>query len=323
MKHILCSSLVFLAVACQPEPKYQNLVDTPYATGGSNAWTATWSLFFEDDPLSFPNKEPQYKKFSPTDLQGEFAAVWLGHASVLVKMGPYLILTDPVFSERLSPVPYTGPKRFNPLSIEVKDLPLIDAVVISHDHGDHLDTNTIKLLKDKVKMFYVPLDVMPYLLEWGVPLEKIKELGWWQSMKQEELEITCTPARHFSGRGLWAYNQTLWAGWAFKYKNKRFFFGGDTGMFPNFTEIGERLGPFDLTLMPIGAYDIYWAGIHLTPEEAVQAHKMVNGKVLLPIHWGTYDLSRHAWDEPIKRFRDAVKGVDHVTPLPGEVVNLP
>lgn len=322
MLHLLVSSLLFLAFSCQPVPKYQNLVDTPYATGGSNAWSATWALFFQDDPLSFPDMEVPYKKLNLAEL-GEFGAVWLGHATVLLKLGPHYVLTDPVFSERLSPVSFAGPKRFHPLPITIDELPMIDAVVISHDHQDHLDQKTIELLIPKVKMFYVPMDVPQFLLDWGVPQEKIAEMAWWQTIKDGELAITCTPARHFSGRGLLAYNQTLWSGWAFDYHAKKVFFGGDTGLFPAFSEIGERLGPFDISLMPIGAYDVYWAGIHMTPEEAVEAHKMVKGNLLLPIHWGTFDLSRHSWDEPIKRLKAAASGLNYVSPLPGEIVAFP
>ena len=324
MVRFICLSFILLVQACQPVPKYHNLVDTPYATGGSNAWSATWALFFQDDPKSFPDHELPIKKFHPSDLKGDFEAVWIGHATVLVKLGPYLVLTDPVFSERLSPVSWFGPKRFNKLPLNLDELPEIDAVVISHDHQDHLDAKTIEILKNKTKMFYVPLDVMQFLLDWGVPQEKITEMGWWQSKKQGDLEIICTPARHFSGRGIVAYNQTLWSSWVFKYKNRRAFFAGDTGLFPGFKEIGERLGPFDVSLMPIGAYDIYWAGIHMTPEEAVAAHKMLNAKLIIPIHWGTFDLSRHAWDEPIHRFKDEVlkEKIKFFIPLPGEIVHI-
>lgn len=324
MVRILCLSFIALAASCQPKPKYYNLVDTPYATGGSNAWSATWALFFEDHPRSFPDHELPIKEINPNDLSGELSVAWIGHSTVLLKLGDKLILTDPNFGSRSSPFSWIGPKRFSKLPLSLDGIPEIDAVVISHDHQDHLDEATIRLLTPKTKMFYVPLDVGSYLLEWDVPKEKIREMNWWDQIKEGELEIICAPSRHFSGRGVLAYNQTLWASWAFKFNQTRVYFSGDTGIFPVFKEIGQRLGPFDLTLLPIGAYDIYWAGIHMTPEEAVEAHMMIDGKMIIPIHWGTFDLSRHAWDEPIIRFKEAAtKGnLNFHVPLPGEIVQI-
>lgn len=314
--------LLLLLWACHPKEKYHNLIDTPYATGGLNAWSATWALFFQDDPRSFPDHELPWKKFQLPELSSDAGVVWLGHNSVLIKLGSHYVLTDPMFAERSSPYAFVGPRRFHPLPVDPKALPVLDAVVVSHDHQDHFDEQTVRDLEPRVKGFYVPLDVGQYLRDWGVPEAKIHEMNWWQTAQIGDLTITCAPSRHFSGRTLFSHNLTLWASWALDWRGRKIFFGGDTGFFPQFKEIGERLGPFELTLMPIGAYDVYWAGIHVTPEEALAAHQLVRGRRMLPIHWGTFDLSRHAWDEPIIRVKKAAKSGELVTPLPGEAVNL-
>lgn len=322
MNALLLSILLLAVVGCRPDPKFHNLIETPYATGGTNVWSATWALFFEDDPRSFPDLELPWRRFHPRDFTQDLAVVWLGHNSVLLKLGAHYVLTDPMFAERSSPYSFIGPKRFHPLPVNPQDLPVIDAVVVSHDHQDHFDESTVRALAPRVRGFYVPLEVGQYLREWGIPQEKIFELNWWETKTVGELKITCTPSRHISGRTLFANDLTLWASWAFEWRGRRIFFGGDTGFLPQFKEIGERLGPFELTLMPIGAYDEYWAGIHMTPEESLQAHALVRGQKFLPIHWGTFDLSRHAWDEPLLRLKRAAGDVPLVLPIPGEVINL-
>jgi L-ascorbate metabolism protein UlaG (beta-lactamase superfamily) len=249
-------------------------------------------------------------------LQPGLSFNWLGHASVLLHFQGRYYLTDPVFSERVSPFAWMGPKRFFPSPIAAAALPPLEAILISHDHYDHLDHLTIKALKDKTKHFVVPLGVRPTLEYWGVAADKITELDWGEHTQASDFTVTAVPARHFSGRGM-ARNNTLWCAYALHHPELRVFFGGDSGYFPQYAEVGEQYGPFDLTLMPIGAYDEAWADIHLNPEEALIAHKQLRGQYFFPTHWGTYDLALHSWHEPIERLRAAANGLPLLTSAPG------
>ena len=226
---------------------------------------------------------------------------WLGHSTCLIEMDGQIILTDPMFSDRASPFPFLGPKRFDiDMPLKIQDLPKVDIVLISHDHYDHLDYPSIKALIDKTSMFYVPLGVAAHLERWGVPQYKIVELDWWDEHTNGAVKLTATPARHFSGRWL-ARNNTLWASWVIQNEQHRVFFGGDSGYFDGFKQIGEKYGPFDITMLESGAYNEAWSEIHMMPEETVKSHLDLQGKVLLPIHWGQFNLSMHAWTEPIER----------------------
>jgi L-ascorbate metabolism protein UlaG (beta-lactamase superfamily) len=249
---------------------------------------------------------------------------WLGHSTLLLAVGGQRILIDPVWSERASPFSWAGPSRFHAPPLALADLPTLDAVVISHDHYDHLDHRTIQALSERVPRFIVPLGVGAHLEEWGVDPARIIELDWWQETALGELTITATPARHFSGRTVTRRDEdaTLWAGWVFAGATHRVYYSGDTSLFPELVEIGERLGPFDLTLIESGAYDAMWADVHLGPEQAVLAHQLVRGGLLVPVHWGTFDLALHAWTEPVERLLAAADsaGVRVVVPRPGESV---
>jgi len=253
-------------------------------------------------------------------------ATWMGHASVLVELEGKRILTDPVWSDVIGPTSWLGPERFQGLPIALADLPTLDAVVISHDHYDHLDAPTITALATTGVHFYVPLGVGVHLRSWDVPDAQITELDWWETAPIDDgtVSLVCTPARHFSGRGPFDRNETLWASWAFVGDTHRVYFGGDTGMFEGFEAIGEAYGPFDLTLLPIGAYDPAWTAVHLNPEEAVQAHLAVRGGVLMPIHWGTFQLAMHTWNEPPARLAVAAdeQAVTVVWPRAGQPVAL-
>ena len=247
---------------------------------------------------------------------------WLGHSSVLVEIDDYRVLTDPVWSERASPFTFAGPKRFFAPPLPIDQLPDLDVVVISHDHFDHLDKQTIIALKDRVPLFAVPLGVGAHLESWGVDPAKIAEADWWGDIKVGELILTATPARHFSGRSLTSVYQdkTLWSGWSIAGPKHRVYYSGDTAMFPGFTEIGQRLGPFDLTMIEVGAYNAMWPDVHIGPEQAIEAHRMVRGKRMLPVHWGTFDLADHNWTEPAERVIAAAEkaDVEVVIPKPGQ-----
>lgn len=249
---------------------------------------------------------------------------WFGHSSLLVELEQERFLLDPVWGARCSPLSFAGPQRFHAPPLALEDLPQISAVVISHDHYDHLDHPTIVALNERGARFIVPLGVGSHLEYWGVPLDRITELEWWQSTAVGAVNVTATPARHFSGRSLVMADKdkTLWAGWALLGTTQRAFYSGDTAMFPEFERIGERLGPFDATMIEVGAYNQLWADVHLGPEQAVRAHQMVRGKVMFPVHWGTFDLAVHAWTEPMERVLVAAQaaGVQVVTPHLGESI---
>ena len=225
----------------------------------------------------------------------------LGHSTVLLKLRGEYFLTDPVFAERASPVQWAGPQRFHQPPIRLEDLPPLKAMILSHNHYDHLDHMTIKVLKDKAEHFITPLGVGDTLIEWGVPAAKVQQLNWWQSTDIHGIRFVATPAQHFSGRTLRDGNQTLWASWVILDGEQRIFFSGDTGYHDGFKLIGEQYGPFDLTLMETGAYNVDWPDVHMQPEESLQAHIDLRGKWLLPIHNGTFDLAMHAWHEPFDR----------------------
>ncbi len=244
----------------------------------------------------------------------------LGHSTVLLKLRGRFWLTDPVFSRRAFPVQWAGPSRFHAPPIALDALPPIAAVILSHDHYDHLDHDTVTALAAKTEHFLAPLGVGDHLVRWGIDPAKVRQLDWWQSVELHGVRFTATPARHFSGRGLGDANHSLWAAWAIDDGTRKLFFGGDSGYFDGFRTIGERLGPFDVTLLDCGAYDARWAEVHMHPQEVVQAHRDLRGRWLLPIHNGTFDLGLHPWKEPLERITDLGRrtGVRVATPAIGE-----
>lgn len=249
-------------------------------------------------------------------------ATWIGWASVLVEIDGRVVLTDPVWSERCSPSTLIGPKRFHAPPVSLEELPRVDVVVISHDHYDHLDMSAVRTLAAKGAHFAVPLGIGAHLERWNVPAAQIHELDWRESVALNGLTLTATPSRHYSGRNPRYANETLWASWVIAGPRHRVFFSGDSGYTKHFADIGAKHGPFDLTLIKIGASDPTWAEIHMTPEEAVRTHQDVRGRVLLPIHWATFNLGFHAWRDPPDRALAAARkaGVQIVIPRPGEFV---
>lgn len=249
-------------------------------------------------------------------------ATWIGWSSVLVEIDGRTVLTDPVWSERCSPSTIAGPRRLHAPPIALEELPHVDVVVISHDHYDHLDEPTVRTLAARGTHFAVPLGIGAHLERWNVPAAQIHELDWNETYQSNELSVTATQARHYSGRNPLLANKTLWSSWAIRGPRHRVFFSGDTGYSTAFAKIGAQYGPFDLTLIKVGASDPSWSQIHMTPEEAVQTHRDVRGAVMLPVHWATFNLAFHAWREPADRTLAAAskEGVKIVVPWPGEFV---
>lgn len=245
---------------------------------------------------------------------------WVGHSSLLIEIDGIRILTDPVWSQRVSFSQAFGPKRFFQPPIALEDLPELDAVIVSHDHYDHMDKATIKFFADKPIPFITPLGVCKYLEDWGILKNYINEVDWGDSIMIGNCNITATPSRHFSGRGIINRNETLWASFVIKGPQHNIFFGADSGWFPGFAEIGEAFGPFDLTMLEIGAYGKYWPDIHMGPDNATNAHLALKGNVMMPLHWATFSLAPHAWYEPGERLVNFAKekNIKLFMPEPGK-----
>jgi len=249
-------------------------------------------------------------------------ATWLGHSTVLIEIDGLRVLTDPVWGPRASPSRLAGPKRFHPVPVPLRALPPIDVVLVSHDHYDHLDYPTIRELARSDVPFVTSLGVGAHLEAWGVAPGRITELDWWEShrLPNAELEITAAPSQHFSGRGLKDRNATLWSSLVIRTPRHAVFFSGDTGLTGEYATIRERLGPFDLVMLEVGAFHPSWGDIHLGPDNALKAHALLGGGTFLPIHWGTFSLALHAWDEPAETLLalGERQGVPLVMPRLGE-----
>jgi L-ascorbate metabolism protein UlaG (beta-lactamase superfamily) len=254
-----------------------------------------------------------------SDTPQELQIAWLGHSSTILDIDGIRLLIDPVF-DSASPIPFIV-NRFQPSPIKREDLPRLDAIIISHDHYDHLEMKTIKHLISRVPLFIVPLGVGAHLEKWGCQPEQIVELDWWQSYIVNSVEITATPSRHFSGRGFNDRFKTLWASFVFKGPKHNVFYSGDGGFDDRFKEIGTRFGPFDLTMIEIGAWNTAWPDVHMFPEQSIKAHMQLHGKYMLPVHWAAYDLSFHNWDDPIllaSKFAEE-NNVELLIPKMGEI----
>ena len=243
---------------------------------------------------------------------------WYGHSALRLETGGRTILLDPMLGEWVAPVPFLGHrfpyKDYNP----TRDFDVIDLIVYSHDHYDHLDYDTLMAVKDRTRAFLCPLGLGAHLVAWGIPRHKITELDWWQAAELAGCRFTATPARHFSGRSPGTRNKSLWAGFAIETLHHRIFFGGDSGYGRHFRQIGDRLGPFDLTMLDSGQYHARWKNVHMQPEEALRAHQDLRGRVLLPIHWGAFSLSDHAWFDPAERIMDADESECVISPMVGQ-----
>ena len=312
-----------------PSPKIQD-VDPPRDSrfrgkaptpSFSELAAATWEFLFTRNnrtpDVSLPRERVDLAHFQSSG-DNQLNVTWLGHSSLMLNIDGFKILMDPVFQKRVS---ILGPTRFNgEVPVDLERLPVLDAIIISHDHYDHLNKYSLRQLQSKTRQFIVPLRVGDRLADWGIPREKIVELDWWEEMYLDgKLRIAATPAQHFSGRGLTDRNKTLWASWVVTGPHHNIFFSGDSGYFEGFKQIGRKYGPFDMTFLECGAYNEAWHPVHMFPEETVQAHLDLGGGLLHPIHWATFNLSLHAWYEPMERLAAAAEkaGIQAVTPIVG------
>ena len=286
---------------------------------------------FANHPRTSPAGEIPVVAIEAQQLEGPptsgLRMAWLGHAGVLIEIDGMRLLADPALSKRASPFSFAGPKRFHPSPINLPNLGGVDAVIITHNHYDHLDEATVRHLGKQGTRFYVPLANKAQLLAWDVPEKQITELDWWEEVTLGALRIIATPSRHYSNRGTFDYKKTLWSSWSIIGPRHRVFISGDSGYSEAFSEIGARLGPFDATVIKVGSYGPgdSWHDIHMTPEEAVQVHIDVKGGQMLPVHWGTFNLAYHPWDEPIIRTLASAnqKNVTLITPKVGQFVPIP
>jgi L-ascorbate metabolism protein UlaG (beta-lactamase superfamily) len=283
-------------------------------------------MFQAQDTATVPSQDlPMIKIDKPSinSKDGITQVYWFGHSSLFIQIEGKNILLDPVFSMRAAPFSWIGPKRFSSsLPISLENLPEIDAVVISHDHYDHLDYEAILKLKDKTKMFFTPLGVGIHLKRWGVDENKIIELDWWQEINTGDLKFIATPALHTSGRKPNTTASTLWASWVIKSKTESIFFSGDGGYEEHFKAIGEKFGPFNIAFMECGQYNEMWPKLHMFPEQTIQASIDIQAKLVLPIHWGAFTISEHSWTDPIERFTKAAnkKNIPVIIPKIGEAI---
>jgi L-ascorbate metabolism protein UlaG (beta-lactamase superfamily) len=305
--------------------RFRNVKPRP-AEGFGKTLRIMWNMLFRKPSGTVPTGKLPVDVLTREQLDAapDRSLYRLGHSTMLLKLRGEFWLTDPVFAERASPFRRLGPKRFHAPPIALDDLPPLRGVILSHDHYDHLDRDTVLALAATTGVFLTPLGVGDRLIEWGIDAKKVRQFDWWQSAEIDGLSFIATPAQHFSGRSLFDSNSTLWASWVIVDDGLRLFFSGDTGYFDGFKLIGERLGPFDVTLVETGAYDAQWPYVHMQPEETVQAHVDLRGQWLVPIHNGTFDLAMHRWHEPFERVVGlaAARGITLSTPRMGERLDL-
>ena len=306
---------------------FVNQIPTPMRAEGVK-YRELWGEFFKKNQHRTPSNPVPNIANHPSLVTDHSSLIWFGHSTLLMNISGYTILTDPVFSNRASPFSFMGPKAFpGSLPYSVDEIPDPDVILLSHDHYDHLDYKTIKKIHHRTTRFIVPLGVGAHLIHWGINPSKIIELDWWEKIILEDGQrkpviLTSTPQRHFSGRGTLNRNTSLWCAWVIRSGDQKIYWGADGGYSPVFKEIGEKFGPFDYTLLECGAYSKYWPNIHSLPEQTVQSHLDLKGKILIPIHWGKFNLSIHPWMEPIERVmaESEKRGVDLKIPVIGELV---
>lgn len=290
--------------------KFVNLVETSMDMSFGSI-VETLSEFIKGNPNGRPNESLPIIEHDSLEIaqnKSKSRLIWFGHSAFLLQMDGKNILIDPMLGKVPAPSPLLGGKRYsNKLAIEINELPQIDAIIISHDHFDHLDYGSIKKLKNKTKDFYVPLGVGAHLLAWEIDSNRIHELNWWDKTTIGNIQLVFSPSRHFSGRGILDRNTTLWGSWILKGESDNIYFSGDGGYGDHFKEIGEKYGPFDFAMMECGQYNEKWQQIHMLPEETAQAAVDVQAKVMMPIHWAAFTLALHDWNEPAIRVSKKAK----------------
>lgn len=305
---------------------FQNVRPTPQLREGASMLSISLNFFLKKKPSDV--KPSKLMTSIRTDLvqlaDQDPTLVWFGHSSYLIKYRGKNILVDPVFSGHASPIPPFVKAFDGTDAYTANDMPFIDLLIITHDHYDHLDYQTVMALKDKIGHIYTTLGVGEHLESWGFDSAKITEFDWWQSEKfSEQLKVTATPARHFSGRSL-ERSTTLWASFVLELDQYKIFIGGDSGYDDQFQEIGKKFGPFDIAMVECGQYNPDWPYIHMFPEQTAQAGIDLKTKVLFPVHWGKFILSDHAWTDSIERVQKAAKlqNLKLATPRIGEPIIL-
>jgi len=291
--------------------KFKNITETTMMTDFK---ISTLPEYFKNGD-KIPDFEIPVNKVQPNQLNqlndSLMRITWFGHSTIMIEKVGKIILIDPMLGNVPSPISWAGSGRFNPeLPIKIEDLPFIDVVLISHDHYDHLDYESILQLKEKVGIFYTPLGVGAHLRSWGVPSDRVAEMDWWDTTEFDEFTFVAAPARHFSGRGLFDRNSTLWCSWIIQSKHNNIFFSGDGGYDVHFKEIGSKYGPFDFAMMECGQYNEQWSLIHMMPDEIPQALSDLQCNVFMPIHWGAFKLALHSWTDPVEQLQKSLIGSD-------------
>lgn len=306
---------------CKPEQttmKYQNLNNVKMVMNKERAVGMGKDYLSKSKTrpsFTIPRKTIDIEKFTSKD-----SLLWLGHSTILGNIDGVSFIVDPMLSDRASPLPCIGPKRFEGSLTPINELPNIDVILITHNHYDHLDRKTIMAFHKDIKMILVPKNNAYILKKWGVEPSKIQELSWFEDVMFEGVQFSLCPTQHFSGRSLTDRDKSLWGSWVIRGKKHSVYVSGDSGYNNHFKVIGNKYGPFDIACMECGAYNDNWSEIHMTPEESVQATLDVGAKVMLPMHWAGFDLSTHAWDEPITRATNRAKeiGLTTITPMIGQ-----
>jgi L-ascorbate metabolism protein UlaG (beta-lactamase superfamily) len=324
--HLENRTVIYQESGLYKDGKFQNQIPTPMKM------TITSLFSILRDFLKAKNRFPlreipaiQLTNENFVNRDSQTVITWLGHSAFLIQLKGKNILLDPMFGPSPAPHPWLGTSRFPTEKVfDINDLPEIDAIVYSHDHYDHLDYKSVLQLAPKTKQFIVPLGIGAHLEKWNIKKDKIQELIWGDEFEMDDILLICTPARHFSGRGVMDRFSTLWASWVIKTNNESIYFSGDSGYGPHFKEIGEQYGPFDYAMMECGQYDPRWQEIHMLPSETVQAAVDLKAKVMQPIHWAQFSLSLHAWNDPaIQVLENAKKqGLELVIPKIGQQIDI-
>jgi L-ascorbate metabolism protein UlaG (beta-lactamase superfamily) len=307
--------------------KFQNIEDTSLHISLSKMPGIIYRQFTGKAERE-PSKPLPVKPLNKTTFLQESETpkmVWYGHSVLLLRLHGKTLLIDPMLGPNASPIAPIATKRFSNNTLDlIDDLPEIDLLLLTHDHYDHLDYESIQKLKAKIKQYYVALGVKRHLVRWGISPDTITEFDWWDATYFNDIHITFTPTRHFSGRGISDRQKSLWGGWVFKTPKHNLWFSGDGGYGKHFKTIGEKLGPFDIAWMECGQYNEHWHQIHMYPEESIQAAIDANATTVMPVHWAGFTLAPHHWKEPVERFVAAAKqaAMEYFVPELGEVVEL-